>query len=83
MTMITKFTKKCKYVHDTAKDLAIEVVAVKYQDSKRIKLLIKWVNIFTGKTTSIPGGRLDGTQVITIQTADFQYWNSYSENPNK
>jgi hypothetical protein len=81
--MMIRFSKKCRYVHDTAKDLAIEVVAVKYQDSKRIKLLIKWVDIFTGKTTTIPGGRVDGTQIVTIQTADLQYWSSYSETPNK
>ena len=72
--MDRKFYGGKRYIHDTAKDLAIEVVKVQFQDSKRSKLLIRWVDLHSKKVVIIPGGRADGTARIEIQAKDYQYW---------
>jgi hypothetical protein len=73
---MNKFHAGVRYRHDTAKDLDIEVVKVRYQDSKRVKLLIRWVSMTTGKVVTFPGQRFDGVDKIEIQSKDYQYWNS-------
>jgi hypothetical protein len=62
------------YSHDTAKDLDIFVVKVRYRDGKRSKLLIRWISKTNGKVQVFPGGRMDGTDNIEIQAEDYKYW---------
>lgn len=68
------FRSGTTYSHDTAKDLDIFVVKVRYADTKRSKLLIRWINKHSGKVQIIPGGRMDGTFNIEIQAKDYKYW---------
>jgi hypothetical protein len=63
------------YRHDTAKDLDILVLKVRYQDEKRSKLLIKWISKVSGKV--MVGGRMDGTDNITVKSTDYKYWTRY------
>lgn len=62
------------YRHDTAKDLDILIVRVRYADQKRSKLLIKWISKTTGDVRFFPNGRMDGTANIEIQAKDYKYW---------
>lgn len=39
-----KFRKKMFYTHDEFMDVAVEVVKVQFQDSKKAKLKIRWWN---------------------------------------
>jgi hypothetical protein len=75
--MNRKFFSGKRYVHDTAKDLAIEVVKVQFQDDKRSKLLIRWINIHSKNVVVFPGQRADGTARVEIQSKDYQYWNLF------
>lgn len=69
-----KFKPGYIYAHDTAKDLDILVVKVRYSDENRTKLLIKWISKATGNVRILPNGRLDGNDNIEIQSKDYQYW---------
>lgn len=71
---MNKFISGCRYVHDTAKDLDILVVKVRYRDEKRSKLLIKWVSKTSGSVVIFPGQRIDGTDNITVNSKDYVYW---------
>jgi hypothetical protein len=62
------------YRHNTSRDLDILVIKVRYKDSKRSKLLIKWISKFTGDVRYLPSGRMDGTDNIEIQAKDYKYW---------
>lgn len=70
-----KFKPGCVYRHDTAKDLDILVVKVRYANEKKSKLLIRWVDMFSGNVRNFPGGRTDGKVNIEIQADDYKYWN--------
>lgn len=74
---MSKFHAGVRYSHDTAKDLDIQVVKVRYRDSKKSKLLIRWISKTTGNVTTFPGQRPDGTDNIEIQATDYQYWKPY------
>lgn len=69
-----KFKPGCVYRHDTAKDLDIIVVRVRYVDKKRSKLLIRWIDMHSGNARNFPGGRTDGTANVEIDAKDYQYW---------
>ena len=69
-----KFKPGCVYRHDTAKDLDIMIVRVRYSDEKRSKLLIRWIDIRSGNVRSFPSNRFDGTANIEIQAKDYQHW---------
>ena len=71
---MNKFIPGCTYSHDTAKDLDILVLKVRYQDEKRSRLLIKWISKLTGKVQVFPGGRADGLDNITVKSTDYLYW---------
>ncbi len=71
---MNKFKQGSKYTHDTAKDLDIFVLKVRYEDEKRTKLLIKWISKVSGNVQVFPGGRMDGTDTITINSTDYPYW---------
>lgn len=72
--MTTKFKAGCVYRHDTAKDLDIMIVKVRYADEKRSKLLIRWIDMHSGNVRIFPGGKYDGTDNIEIRAKDYQYW---------
>ena len=74
---MNSFHAGVRYSHDTAKDLDIQVVKVRYQDSRRSKLLIRWISKTSGNVVTFPGQRPDGTDNIEIQAADYQYWKPY------
>jgi hypothetical protein len=69
-----KFKPGCIYRHDTAKDLDIMVVKVRYVDKKRSKLVIRWIDMHTGNVRYFPNGRIDGTSNVEIQADDYKYW---------
>jgi len=71
---MNKFLRGIIYRHDTSKDLDILVLKVRYQDEKRSKLLIKWISKVSGKVMVIPGGCMDGTDTITVNSKDYMYW---------
>jgi hypothetical protein len=62
------------YKHDTAKDLDIFVLKVRYRDEKRTKLLIHWIDKLTKNVRVFPGGKFDGTDTIEIQAKDYKWW---------
>lgn len=68
------FYSHSKYRHSAAKDLDIQVIKVSYQDSKRSKLLIRWISQTTGNVVMIPGLEPDGIDKIEIQEKDYKYW---------
>ncbi len=70
---VHKWTSGCKYRHDTSKDLDIFVIKVRYQDEKRVKLLIRWVYKTSGQFADFPGLR-DGKDNITIASNQYKYW---------
>lgn len=70
-----KFKPGCTYRHDTAKDLDILVVKIRFSDEKRSKLLIRWIDKHSGNVRTFPSSRQDGTDSIEIQAKDYQYWN--------
>lgn len=43
------FKKHGTYIHETAKDLFIEVLKIQYLDHKRIKMKVAWFNIGFGR----------------------------------
>lgn len=67
------------YTHDTAKDLDILIVRVRYVDEKRSKLLIKWISKTTGDVRILPNGRMDGTANLEIKNDDYKYWKRKKE----
>lgn len=69
-----KFKQGCTYRHDTAKDLDIMVVKVRYANEKKSKLLIRWIDMRSGNVRNFPGGRTDGTDNVEIDAKDYQYW---------
>jgi hypothetical protein len=71
---MNRFKSGYIYRHDTAKDLDILVVRVRYADEKRSKLLIKWISKTTGDIRFFPNGRMDGTANIEVQSKDYKYW---------
>jgi hypothetical protein len=71
---MNKFKAGQIWRHDTAQDLDILVVKVRYEDKGRSKLLIKWVSQNSGTIQMFPGGRVDGTDNITINSKDYLYW---------
>jgi len=71
---MNKFKSGYIYEHDTARDLDILIVRVRYSDEKRSKLLIKWISKTTGEVRIFPNGRMDGTDNIEIQANDYKYW---------
>lgn len=72
--MVTHWKSNFAYRHDTSKDLDIFVIKVRYQDNKKVKLLIHWVFKSTGNFADLPGLR-EGKDNITITEDQFQYWN--------
>lgn len=71
---MSKFLSGVVYRHDTAKDLDILVVKVRYRGEKKSKLLIKWISQASGNILTFPGGRMDGTDNITVNSKDYVYW---------
>lgn len=71
--MVHRWVSGAKYRHDTAKDLDILVIKVRYQDEKRVKLLFKWISQITGEVMIFPGN-IDGKDNITIKSDQFKYW---------
>jgi hypothetical protein len=71
---MNKFKQGWVYAHNTAKDLDILIVKVRYSDENRSKLLIKWISKVTGDIRILPGGRMDGNDNIEVQAKDYQYW---------
>ena len=70
-----KFRSGCTYRHDTAKDLDILVVKVRYADEKRSKLLIRWIGMQSGNVRDLPGtSRPDGVTTVEIRSTDYKYW---------
>ena len=67
------------YTHDTAKDLDILIVRVRYVDEKRSKLLIKWISKTTEDVRILPNGRMDGTANLEIKNDDYKYWKRKKE----
>jgi hypothetical protein len=61
------------YRHLTSKDLDIFVVKVRYQDEKRVKLLIRWVYKTNGNFADLPGLR-DGKDNIVVSADQYKYW---------
>jgi hypothetical protein len=61
------------YRHDTSKDLDIYILKVRYQDQKRVKLLICWVYKASGNFANFPGLR-DGKDNITIEKNQYKHW---------
>ncbi len=68
------FSPNYRYSHDTAKDLDIYIVKVRYVDDKRSKLLIRWISKTSNNMVTFPGGRADGLCNITIKADDYKYW---------
>lgn len=73
-----KFIPGCVYRHDTAKDLDIMVVRVRYADEKRSKLLIRWIDKHSGNVRVFPSNRYDGADNVEIKAKDYQYWKRVS-----
>lgn len=73
-----KFKPGCVYRHDTAKDLDILIVKVRYVDQKRSKLTIRWIDINSGNVRYFPNGRIDGTSNVEIKAEDYKYWKRLS-----
>lgn len=62
------------YAHSTAKDLDIFVVKIRFMDTKRVKLLIRWVSKTSKSFVTFPGNRMDGTDNIEVSSEDYKYW---------
>jgi len=71
--MVNRWTSGCMYRHLTSKDLDIFVVKVRYQDEKRVKLLIRWVYKTNGNFADLPGLR-DGKDNIVVSADQYKYW---------
>jgi len=69
------FKSGCRYRHSTAKDLDILVRKIRHSDSKRVKLLINWVDMHTGHIRNFPGtGKYNGSVTIEIKVEDCKWW---------